>query len=75
MRRGVGRRLIRDAIDVVAAMSGESLLIQGDPNAEAFYLAAGAKRIGDRESGSIAGRLLPLFEIEVTARSDSATCQ
>lgn len=60
---GVGRKLMEHALNSVAARSGESVLIQGDPNAEAFYLAAGAKLIGTRESGSISGRHLPLFEI------------
>ena len=60
---GVGRELMKHALDNVAARSGQSVLIQGDPNAEKFYFAAGAKQIGTRESGSISGRILPLFEI------------
>lgn len=63
--RGVGRALIKHAIRSVAERDGKSLLIQGDPNAESFYLAAGAEKIGARESGSIAGRSLPLFEIRI----------
>lgn len=60
---GLGRKLIEHALETVKAKSGKSVLIQGDPNAEKFYLDAGAKLIGTRESGSIAGRDLPLFEI------------
>lgn len=41
------------------------MIIQDDPNAEAFYLAAGGVRTGDRESDSIPGRFLPLFVIDV----------
>lgn len=67
---GVGRALMKHAICCVAERNGKSLLIQGDPNAEKFYLAAGAEKIGERESGSIAGRSLPLFEIRI--QSDSA---
>jgi len=63
--KGIGRELIQHALNVVAVQSGETVLIQGDPNAEKFYLAAGAKQIGTRESGSIAGRFLPMFEIEI----------
>jgi hypothetical protein len=33
--------------------------IDADPNAEAFYLAMGAVRIGQTPSGSIPGRVLP----------------
>ena len=61
--KGIGRGMLQHALNVVAARSGESVLIQGEPNAEKFYLAAGAKQIGTRESGSIPGRTLPLFEI------------
>ena len=40
-------------------------MIQGDPNAEGFYLRCGAVRIGERESASIPRRMLPLFEIRL----------
>ncbi|RZV38879.1 MAG: N-acetyltransferase [Chromatiales bacterium] len=60
---GVGRDLMKHALDNAAARSGQSILIQGDPNAERFYLAAGATQIGTRESGSVSGRFLPLFEV------------
>jgi GNAT superfamily N-acetyltransferase len=72
---GVGRQLMQHALDSVAAKSGESLLIQGDPNAEKFYLAAGAKLIGTRESGSISGRHLPLFEILIRPLAGSGDDQ
>ena len=62
---GVGRRLIQHALSIVAARSGTVLSIQGDPNAERFYLAAGAKLVGSRESESVPGRFLPLFEITI----------
>lgn len=60
---GLGRTLMEHAFSMVAAKSGISLLIQGDPHAEDFYLSIGARKIGTRESGSIPGRLLPMFEI------------
>ncbi len=63
---GVGRRLVDDAISVARSKGFARILIQGDPNAEGFYLAVGAKRAGERESGSIPGRFLPLFEIGLT---------
>lgn len=65
--RGIGRLLIRHALDTLAKQGAARLLIQGDPHATEFYLAAGARRIGSRESGSIPGRSLPLFEIDVDA--------
>ena len=65
MGHGVGRQLLADAVQLAANRGAQRVTIQGDPNAEHFYLAAGARRIGSRESGSIPGRVLPLFEIAV----------
>lgn len=45
MRRGVGRALLRHALEHLAAAGRRELGIDADPNAEAFYLAAGARRI------------------------------
>ena len=61
----VGRRLIEDAILAARRRDYDRIVIQGDPNAEGFYLAIGAKRAGERESGSIPGRFLPVFEIDL----------
>jgi GNAT superfamily N-acetyltransferase len=63
---GVGRCLIEDALQLIGNKGGGELLIQGDPHAERFYLAAGARQIGTRESGSVAGRHLPLFQIDIS---------
>ncbi len=60
---GIGRRLIQHALQSVAQAGGRKMFIQGDPNAEKFYRAAGGRLIGRRESGSIPGRFLPLFAI------------
>jgi len=62
---GCGRQLIQHALRNVATKGGERLVIQGDPHAEQFYLAAGGQQIGSRESGSIPGRVLPLYDIPV----------
>jgi GNAT superfamily N-acetyltransferase len=63
--KGLGRQLIEHAKSVAAAMGATQLVIQGDPNAEHFYRAAGGVLTGTRESGSIPGRLLPTFAIEL----------
>jgi GNAT superfamily N-acetyltransferase len=60
---GVGRALIQHAIGQATVLGCSRLIIQGDPNASGFYVAAGGRQIGSRESGSIAGRYLPVFEI------------
>ncbi len=62
---GIGRLLIEHALRELARKDAETLLIQGDPNAASFYLAAGARHIGTRESGSIPGRHLPLYQIDL----------
>ncbi len=62
---GIGRHLVADAVRVAGRLGYEHIIIQGDPNAEGFYLAMGATQTGYRESGSIPGRSLPLFEIRV----------
>jgi GNAT superfamily N-acetyltransferase len=64
--RGIGRALIEHAKQAVAQAGVRLLVIQGDPHAERFYLAAGAVPAGQRESASIPGRMLPLFLIEVS---------
>ena len=64
--QGVGRMLLTHATRLLSRRGVRRLTIQGDPNATRFYLAAGALPIGERESGSIPGRLLPYFEIDLT---------
>lgn len=61
---GVGRSLFQHAVSLLSEKGAARLMIQGDPNASHFYNAAGARQAGYRESGSIPGRYLPLFEIE-----------
>lgn len=63
--KGFGRLLIEDAKSVAAALGATLLTIQGDPNAERFYLAAGGVLSGTRESESIPGRFLPTFEVRL----------
>jgi GNAT superfamily N-acetyltransferase len=46
MRRGVGRALLARAAALAAAAGQRVLAIDADPNAEPFYLAAGARRVG-----------------------------
>lgn len=56
---GVGRRLFEWCTDQARAGGATALLIDADPNAEAFYVRLGAHRIGVTPSESIPGRLLP----------------
>jgi len=61
--RGIGRLMVADAAAAAVEKSARRIIIQGDPNAEDFYLAVGASRAGMRESRSVPGRFLPVFEI------------
>lgn len=61
--RGFGRALISHAKETASRLGFGVIVIQGDPNAVEFYQAAGAAPCGQRESGSVPGRFLPLFRI------------
>jgi len=71
---GVGRELLQHALRNLAAKGAETLVIQGDPNATAFYEAAGARLVGSRESGSVPGRDLPLYEIDIGTSTTIDAC-
>lgn len=60
---GVGKSLVERAKLHAANLGARSLIIQGDPNAEKFYRAAGGVSTGEKESESIPGRFLPMFQI------------
>jgi GNAT superfamily N-acetyltransferase len=62
---GHGRALIEHARREAARRGYRTLVIQGDPNAEGFYEAMGARCVGTRESASIPGRELPVFELSL----------
>lgn len=45
--RGLGRVLVEHAATTARALGADALLIDSDPNAEAFYLRMGAERVGE----------------------------
>ena len=63
--QGIGRKLIEHAKELAAELGIRRIIIQVDPNAESFYLAAGGVADGERESCSIPGRFLPIFRIDL----------
>ena len=63
--QGVGRTLFRHMVATAAGHGFTTLTVDADPNAEAFYLAMGAVRIGGTPSGSIPGRILPLLTVTI----------
>jgi GNAT superfamily N-acetyltransferase len=65
--RGYGRALMEHAKRYARGMGIMTLEIQGDPNASRFYRCAGARQVGARPSASVAGRMLPMFELDLRA--------
>jgi GNAT superfamily N-acetyltransferase len=69
-RRGIGRALLTHAAAVVAAAGHRTLHIDADPNAEPFYTACGAQRVGALLA-PISGqpqRVRPRLELSVGSR-------
>jgi GNAT superfamily N-acetyltransferase len=64
--QGFGRALIEHAKSIASGMGAIRLIIQGDPSAEGFYVAVGSVLTGRKESGSIPGRFLPTFAIDLS---------
>lgn len=64
MDRGVGRKLFADAVSRARAGGAHTLTIDSDPNAEGFYLHAGARKTGE-VAASFAGvvRIRPQLEV------------
>ena len=63
--RGFGRTLIEHAKARASTLGIRQMVIQGEPNAQAFYEAAGGVCDGRRESSSISGRFLRIFRIDL----------
>ena len=61
--QGVGSALFSYLTAVATDLGFHRLTIAADPNAEPFYLAKGAVRIGGVPSGSAPGRVLPLLAL------------
>ena len=71
---GIGRTLFVDATRRAIEAGAKTMIIQADPNARRFYEAGGARFVGERASDSIAGRMLPLLELDL-AEGTSAVCR
>lgn len=61
MGLGVGRALFDWAAQTAADAGCESMVIESDPDAEAFYERMGARRVGEAPSEVIPGRMLPMM--------------
>lgn len=62
---GVGRKLLHHALAKARSKGYQFMILEADPNAEAFYVKMGATRISARESNVVAGRMLPLMQFDL----------
>ncbi len=62
---GHGKRLWEHAVETAVRLGFQKISIESDPYAEAFYLAMGARRVGEVPSSLRAGRALPLLEFSL----------
>ena len=63
--RGIGRQLMAHMREVARQRGVTNVVVDSDPNAEAFYVRIGAKRVGTTPSGSIAGRFLTQLAFDI----------
>ena len=63
---GCGKQLLKHAFETAKSLGCEVLMISSDPNAEPFYEAMGAIRIGETESTVTSGRSLPLLRVDLS---------
>lgn len=66
MGQGVGRALMEWAIRTAHKAGAVRIEIEADPDAVPFYERMGARVIGQVPSEAIAGRMLPLMEIDLS---------
>lgn len=64
-RQGLGRLLWNKLLERAEALGITRIVLDSDPNAVAFYQALGFQVVGNKPSGSIAGRLLPHLSISL----------
>jgi GNAT superfamily N-acetyltransferase len=60
--QGYGKQLWQHAIATAREQNFTSMLIESEPHAEHFYLAMGARRVGERLSTVRLDRRLPLLQ-------------
>ncbi|MBC7909550.1 MAG: GNAT family N-acetyltransferase [Pyrinomonadaceae bacterium] len=66
---GHGRRLWQHAVESARKLGFQEMVISSDPQAEAFYKAMGARRVGEVASIVRAGRMLPLVRFTLPLSS------
>jgi N-acetylglutamate synthase-like GNAT family acetyltransferase len=62
---GFGKKLLHHALANAHNQGYQNLILDADPNAEAFYLKMGATRTGEHESTVLPGRMLPVMRFDL----------
>jgi diamine N-acetyltransferase len=63
--KGIGKKLWEHMTETARKLQIQKVFIHSDPNAERFYEAMGAKRIGEVVSSVFPNRKLPLMEYQI----------
>jgi len=72
MGKGVGRALMRWAIDRARDKHASHMMIEADPGAAPFYERMGARIVGQVASEAIVGRTLPLLRLDLPGLAPAA---
>ena len=63
--KGAGKQLFEHAVKLARKFGYTQIRIESDPNATGFYLAMGARLVGDAPSTVMPNRQLPLLYLDV----------
>ena len=63
--KGIGRQLLQYMLEMARGIGARSVVLDADPNAEPFYEAMGFVRAGVVPSGSIPGRTLNRYALDL----------
>ncbi len=72
MGKGVGRALMRWAIDRARDRNASHMMIEADPGAAPFYERMGARVVGEVASEAIVERSLPLLRLDLPGLAPAA---
>ena len=64
---GAGRALFGAAVRLARSLGARRMTVLADPNAASFYQRMGARFLRNAPSDAIPGRVLPLYEYDLTS--------
>jgi GNAT superfamily N-acetyltransferase len=64
---GAGRALFGAAVRLARSLGARRMTVLADPNAASFYRRMGARFLRNAPSDAIPGRVLPLYEYDLTS--------